>query len=92
MFGPVDHNVLARFTGFAVDPPELDRRRLLQLSVGAGAGLWLGLPLPAGAQVPASAAAGSFNPFVKITPDNRVVVVVKHLDKGQGWTLTGRKW
>ncbi|SMF08001.1 isoquinoline 1-oxidoreductase, beta subunit [Alteromonadaceae bacterium Bs31] len=27
-----------------------------------------------------------FNAFVKITPDNRVVVVIKHLDKGQGVT------
>ncbi len=27
-----------------------------------------------------------FNSFVKITPDNRVVVVIKHLDKGQGVT------
>ena len=25
-----------------------------------------------------------FNPFVEITPDNRVIVIVKHLDKGQG--------
>lgn len=66
--------------------PETDRRSFLKLAVGAGAGLTLGSWLPAGSGE-ARAAGGEgadFNPFVRITPDNKVVVLSKHLDKGQG--------
>lgn len=71
-----------------------DRRAFLKLAIGAGAGLSLGVWLPGGPDA-ASAAEGKgagegkelvFNPFVRITPDNKVIVLSKHLDKGQGVT------
>ncbi|MDX2306675.1 MAG: xanthine dehydrogenase family protein molybdopterin-binding subunit [Hyphomicrobium sp.] len=65
----------------------VDRRGFLKLSVGTGAGLVLGAYLPGGAGVAAAEAATSaavFNPFVSIRPDNAVIVLSKHLDKGQG--------
>lgn len=69
----------------------LSRRGFLK-SVTAGGGLLIGcatLPVIAGnpSKSPASIATGEalvFNAFVKITPDNLVTVVVKHLDMGQG--------
>ena len=67
-----------------------DRRRFLRLTVAGGAGLAIGVFAdPLGRLVPsASAQAGAgaavFNPFVRITPDGKVIVIVKHLDKGQG--------
>jgi isoquinoline 1-oxidoreductase beta subunit len=71
----------------------VDRRNFLRLSAGTGAGLVIGAYLPAASSTPATAAAGSagdavFNPFVTITPANKVIVLSKHLDKGQG-TATG---
>lgn len=68
----------------------LSRRRFLQ----AGGGLALGLMLPplmrSGEATAASAAAEAFepNPFIIITPDNKVTVLSKHLEMGQG-TYTG---
>ena len=63
------------------------RRQFLQ--VMAGAGLTLGLRLPAGAaEVSAEVAAFAPNAFVRITPDNVVTVMMKHLEMGQG-TYTG---
>ncbi|MDX2202851.1 MAG: xanthine dehydrogenase family protein molybdopterin-binding subunit [Hyphomicrobiaceae bacterium] len=66
----------------------LHRRTFLKLSVGAGAGLVLGVASGASPVLSTAAVAAdgpaAFNPFVRITPDNRVIVVVKHLDKGQG--------
>ena len=66
-------------------------RRLFLKSVTAGSGLVLGCGALSGLTLSASAAeaatAGNelvFNAFLKITPDNRVTVVVKHLDMGQG--------
>lgn len=62
------------------------RRGFLKLAVGAGAGLTLGAWLPelSGTAAAAGAEGVVFNPFVRITPDNKVVVLSKHLDKGQG--------
>ncbi|MGI9414046.1 MAG: molybdopterin cofactor-binding domain-containing protein [Hyphomicrobiales bacterium] len=62
------------------------RRSFLKLSVGAGAGLIIGASLPTPLANAASEAQVNpgFVPFVKITPDNVVTVVIKHLDKGQG--------
>ena len=63
-----------------------DRRGFLKLTAGTGVGLIIGASLPAslaGAAGDASAATG-FAPFVKISSDNVITVVVKHLDKGQG--------
>ena len=76
------------------DAATLDRRGFLRLAVGTGSGLVIGAYLPAvqgsaRAQGAAAAAANSvFNPFVRITPDSKVIVLSKHLDKGQG-TATG---
>ncbi len=69
---------------------ELDRRGFLRLPVGTGAGLVIGAYLPPSPATNAAAldTATTFNPFVKITPDNKVIVLSKHLDKGQG-TATG---
>jgi isoquinoline 1-oxidoreductase beta subunit len=69
---------------------ELDRRGFLRLTVGTGAGLVIGAYLPPSSATMAAAveSAATFNPFVKITPDNKVIVLSKHLDKGQG-TATG---
>lgn len=65
------------------DPVVTSRRDFLKLSLGAGAGLVIGMqvdPVAASMHV----AEGAFNPFVRITPDDTVTVIVKHLDKGQG--------
>ncbi len=82
----------ARALAPAAAPVALDRRGFLRLSAGTGAGLVIGAYLPATrlAAEPAAKDAGAavFNPFVTITPDNKVIVLSKHLDKGQG-TATG---
>lgn len=78
------------------------RRQFLLTSVSAGAGLTLGVYLPGCSREVALPAAGPgkaggevvadyrFEPnaFVRITPDNRVIVIAKHLEMGQG-TYTG---
>ncbi len=73
-------------------PMSLDRRGFLRLTAGTGAGLVIGAYVPAPTLAAETAAKGSaatvFNPFVTITPDNKVIVLSKHLDKGQG-TATG---
>ena len=79
-----------------------DRRRFLITSLSAGAGLTLGVYLPALSRAGEQPEAGPgkaggnvvvesrFEPnaFVRITPDNRVIVIAKHLEMGQG-TYTG---
>ncbi|APE46051.1 MULTISPECIES: xanthine dehydrogenase family protein molybdopterin-binding subunit [Rhodobacterales] len=72
----------------AVRAAPLSRRGFLKLSAGAAGGLMLGAALPVGRAAAEGAAEGLATPFVHIRPDNRVVVIVKHLDKGQG-TATG---
>ena len=68
--------------------PPLNRRGFLLVSAAAaGTGLTLGVLAPrkgSAAQAAGEAGQAVFNPFVRITPDNRVIVLSKHLDKGQG--------
>ncbi|MBB4285064.1 xanthine dehydrogenase family protein molybdopterin-binding subunit [Roseospira goensis] len=68
------------------------RRDLLRVTAGVGAGLTLALMLPGGAapaqDVAAAKDAGDApfapNAFIRVTPDNTVTVVIKHLEMGQG--------
>ncbi|MXN65125.1 molybdopterin-dependent oxidoreductase [Stappia sp. GBMRC 2046] len=62
------------------------RRSFLKLSAGAAGGLLIGLNMPygSGAAKAAEGTAEFAQPFVHIRPDNKVVVISKHLDKGQG--------
>lgn len=83
-------------------PFKLTRRQFLIRSLSTGAGLTLALYLPGCGREPETAAAGpgqagervvpevEFEPnaFVRILPDDRVEVVMKHLEMGQG-TYTG---
>ncbi|MCV6588570.1 MAG: xanthine dehydrogenase family protein molybdopterin-binding subunit [Marinobacterium sp.] len=67
------------------------RRGFLKLAAGASAGLSLALHLPAQAQRSAALSSQGeldANAFVRISPDNTVTVVIKHLEMGQG-TFTG---
>lgn len=66
----------------------VSRRTFLQ-AVSAGRGLLLGSGFLAGSASVAAAQslaadAPVFNAFIKITPDSKVTMVVKHLDMGQG--------
>ena len=84
MYGRMDLSQFRADTALA-----LDRRNFVRLALGSGAGLVIGAWLPAGsaraeAAAQSSESGGVFMPFVKITPDNVVTVLVKHQDKGQG--------
>ena len=71
-----------------------DRRRFLITSLSAGAGLTLGVYLPASSRAGQQPEAGPGkaggdvvaesrfvpNAFVRITPDNRVIVIAKHVE------------
>jgi isoquinoline 1-oxidoreductase beta subunit len=92
MYGQVDlsqlrSHIQARFSS-ASDALALDRRNFVRLALGTGAGLVIGGWLPsvarAEAAAPGGAAGGVFTPFVHITPDNVVTVLIKHQDMGQG--------
>jgi len=74
---------------------ELTRRQFLQLTTLAGSGLTLAILLPGcapgtgtGTGVKGAAATGPLAmPFVRISPDNIVTVICKHVEGGQGvWT------
>ncbi|MEM8580451.1 MAG: xanthine dehydrogenase family protein molybdopterin-binding subunit [Pseudomonadota bacterium] len=67
----------------ALAAPKPSRRSFLKMSAGAVGGLLLGVPVPKGASAQ-NGDDGLIQPFVHITPDNRVIVLSKHLDKGQG--------
>lgn len=78
-------------------PVNLTRRQFVQGMGGLAIGVVIGPALtacgPKGGSAPASgatAAAADFTPnaFVRITPDNRVIIIAKHLEMGQG-TYTG---
>lgn len=63
------------------------RRTFLKMSAGTVGGLVIAMKLP-GAADAASGSDEFIQPFVHIRPDNTVIVLSKHLDKGQG-TATG---
>jgi isoquinoline 1-oxidoreductase beta subunit len=70
------------------DSLALSRRNFLQ-AMSMGGGLLIGsgfisLSANAATPVPAESTAPRFNAFVKITPENKVILVIKHLDMGQG--------
>lgn len=72
------------------DSTALSRRAFLQ-AMGAGGGLLIGSGLvvssasaAAADKTPVENSAPIFSAFLKITPDNKVTMVVKHLDMGQG--------
>ncbi|MDV6250548.1 xanthine dehydrogenase family protein molybdopterin-binding subunit [Vibrio sp. EA2] len=71
----------------------LGRRKFLKIMGGLGAGLTLGFSIPASRNAQAAEAtssAVSFEPnaFVRIGTDNKVTVMIKHIEMGQG-TYTG---
>ncbi|MDZ7802877.1 xanthine dehydrogenase family protein molybdopterin-binding subunit [Thiohalophilus sp.] len=80
---------------------DIRRREFLITSLGAGAGLTLGLylggcdrngkkPTPIGPDPADDSSEILFKPnaFVRITDDDKVIVIIKHLEMGQG-TYTG---
>ena len=80
--------MFTRLIAQAMPASGVSRRGFLKLSAGAAGGLMLGAALRAGPVAAQGTAEGLATPFVHIRPDNSVVVIVKHLDKGQG-TATG---
>jgi isoquinoline 1-oxidoreductase beta subunit len=85
MYGRMD---LSHFDKSRSEALSLDRRNFVRLALGTGAGLVIGGWLPATAARAGAATSASgdgiFTPYVTITPDNVVTVLVKHQDKGQG--------
>ncbi|HOY22196.1 MAG TPA: xanthine dehydrogenase family protein molybdopterin-binding subunit [Cellvibrio sp.] len=76
------------------DSTTLSRRTFLQ-AIGVGGGLLIGSGFVVGSAsafaanthsstTSATGTAPSFNAFLKITPDSKVTIAVKHLDMGQG--------
>ena len=71
----------------------LNRRRLLQSGAVAGVSLLVGFRLPSAATAaPPAPEAEAFlapNAFIRITPDNVVTLISKHVEYGQGIHTTG---
>jgi isoquinoline 1-oxidoreductase beta subunit len=76
----------------SVPPAGFSRRQFLQLTTIAGTGLTLGIVLPGCSSGASSSGvvAGTeplVTPFVRVSPDNTVTVMIKHVEAGQGvWT------
>lgn len=69
-------------------PFRLTRRRFLQGSAAAGVGLLIGFDLRPGRAAAATGSTFAPNAFLRITPDNTVTIIAKHIEFGQG-TYTG---
>ncbi len=65
-------------------PENPSRRLFLQVAAAAGGGFALGFAPRLGAAEPAVESRFAPNPFVRVSPDNTVTVVAKHLEMGQG--------
>ncbi|MEO0829689.1 MAG: xanthine dehydrogenase family protein molybdopterin-binding subunit [Pseudomonadota bacterium] len=72
----------------AIAAPRPTRRAFLKLSAGAAGGLLLGLSVPRSGAIAGGHGDPLATPFVRISPQGTVTVIVKHHDKGQG-TATG---
>lgn len=66
-----------------LDAAKPNRRTFLKMSAGTVGGLVIAMKLPRGVEA-ATGDDALIQPFVHIRPDNTVVVLSKHLDKGQG--------
>lgn len=66
---------------------DLNRRGFLKGAAAAGAALFIGFD-PKGVLAAATDHTAQFNPFVKISADGTVTVILKHFEMGQG-TTTG---
>ena len=95
MYGRLDPATLTAHLGnkaaSSINPPALDRRNFVRIALGTGAGLMIGGMIPKAARAEGAAStaeaatgAGIFTPYVHISPENVVTVIVKHQDKGQG--------
>jgi isoquinoline 1-oxidoreductase subunit beta len=67
---------------------ELTRRSLLKTTALAGGGLLLHALFPARAEAAASAGPAALNAWLRITPDDRVTIVVSQAEMGQGIATT----
>src|SRR5438477_3107597 len=68
-------------------PSNVSRRDFLETTAAAGAGLVIGFHLPAGGRFAAAAAAPfAPNAWLRISPDNSVLIVVDRSEMGQGVT------
>ncbi len=75
-------------THLSAEPQILDRRSFLKTSAAGGAALLIGFHLPARASDPAQAQEkppiNPLNAWVRITPDNRVTLIMAKSEMGQG--------
>src|SRR5437870_7285244 len=70
-------------------PSPVSRRDFLETTAAAGAGLVIGFHLPAGGRfAPAGAAPFAPNAWLRISPDNSVLIVVDRSEMGQGVTTS----
>src|SRR5881409_2517408 len=70
-------------------PSQVSRREFLETTAAAGAGLVIGFHLPAGGRFAAAAAAPfAPNAWLRISPDNSVLIVVDRSEMGQGVTTS----
>src|SRR5207248_143818 len=68
-------------------PSQVSRREFLETTAAAGAGLVIGFHLPAGGRFAAAPAAPfAPNAWLRISPDNSVLIVVDRSEMGQGVT------